>query len=375
MWQNVPASYAHAFILSEPDNAAYWQGQLDINGCTPSVPLPASGSYRLQQATDGMYFNGVNFDTYHMSNGVEYSYEVWGDFTAPTADSTITVNPSFNNDAIQAAAIASRVVAVHAFFDNYLGWIGSLGIWNGTYTIHTNEGCSQYGGDSCAGPGIVHLGSRTINGAAEPHWKFIIAHEIGHMVEFASMGDISRDYELNVGETACQCNYDPSTWGNTEHCLQSGEQEGVAEVEGFAQSFATKVFNNWYQTDGTLVYYKPFRKDDGTYLYPPMARDSYNDILWEQNHCAHAGRGVEWDWSAFLFDVSSYASGYNATSFPELFDIYKIACNGNTSTPCTANQTIVWSQLEGAAQLYYGGQLDSRYLRFQASGLDHGVNY
>ena len=44
---------------------------------------------------------------------------------------------------------------------------------------------------------------------AEDHWKFIIAHEMGHQVPYKAMGDLSNDYDDAPSELACQCTFDP----------------------------------------------------------------------------------------------------------------------------------------------------------------------
>ena len=45
---------------------------------------------------------------------------------------------------------------------------------------------------------------------------------------------------------------------NKQHCLQSLETSGSAQIEGFAQFYASKIFNNRADSDCTFVYYKEF---------------------------------------------------------------------------------------------------------------------
>ncbi len=373
-WTDVPASLAYAYVLSVPGNAVYWQGQLDVNGCTTPVTLPA-GTFRLQQRTAYTGLWGVTFNNYYMSGGVPYEYQVWADFTSSgSGSSTVTVHPTFNNDVIQAAAVAGREVAWH-FLTAFFGG-GGLGLISGTYTVHANEGCGpplDPPTDSCYDPNLqlVHLGTSVVGGYSDAHWKFVIAHETGHMVQHRGMGFFSYDYNDIASEPLCKCNYS-TQWGNTVHCLQSREWSGGAQMEGFAHAFASRVFNSPFEANGTFVYYKPFEFWPGAFLYPPVGRNAFAMVHWMETHCLASARGTEFDWLTFEYNISSHNQS-NPTDLPQLFDIYKRACTGNPSINC-GGQNVQWETLRLAAQTHYGAA-NPRYVRFRDTGMSYGVDH
>ena len=374
-WTDVPASLARAWVLSVPGNAVYWQGQLDVNGCTPGpVTLPA-GTFRLQQSTTQIGMLGVWFNNYYVSGGVPYEYQIWADFSSSgSGSSTVTVHPTFNNDAIQAAAVASRVVMWH-FVTAFWGG-GGLGLVNGRYTVRANEGCGPPlvpPTDSCYDPvaQVVHLGTTVVGGYGDAHWKFVIAHETGHMVQDRAMGFFSYNYNAAASERLCNCNYS-TQWGNTSHCLQSREDSGGAQIEGFGHAFGSRVFNSPFEANGKFVYYKPFEFYPYAFLYPPVGRDAFATVHWMETYCLASARGTEFDWLTFEYNISSYDRS-SPTALPQLFEIYKRACTGNPSVRC-GGQNVQWETLRSAAQTHYGS-IDPRYLRFRDTGQDFGVDH
>ena len=374
-WTDVPARYARAWVLSVPGNEAYWSGTLNSSGCTPPVSLPA-GTFRLQQSTTGLGYSGIYFNNYYMSGGVAFQYQVWADFTSSgSGTSTVTVHPTFNNDAIQAAAVSSQEVYWHWITLYYGG--GGLGFVNGTYTVHANEGCGpplEPPTDSCYSSvdQLVHLGTTLVLGYTDAHWKYVVGHETGHMVQDRVMGQPYYFYWNEASERLCKCNYG-TEWGNTVHCLQSREASGGAQFEGFAHAFASRVFNSPFQANGVFVYYKPFEYPAYYFQYPPEGRNAFGPMRWMESFCLAPEHGVELDWLTFEYNLSSH-DRTSATDFPQLFDIYKLACTGSTSTKCN-DQQVQWLDLQWYAAGYYGGVQDPRFQRFQLTGQDFGVDH
>ena len=266
--QDVAASFAYAYLLTVPGNAVVWQGWLDLWGCMPNTVNVPNGTYRLQQSTTWTGFSPYRFHVYFWSGGYDYEYQVWADCTA-NSSGTYYVHPTFNNAAIQVSGVVSRMMAYQLY-----GLFGGvpLGMVGGSYTIRTNQGCSDLTPptDSCYSPsgppwngdGRVHIGTTVINGWATANWKNIIGHEIGHMVQYRAMGYYNYDYSDPATEPACQCTHDPLIWGNTVHCLQSREPAGGAQLEAFAHAFANRLFNE-NQANGSFAYYKPFARIPG----------------------------------------------------------------------------------------------------------------
>lgn len=349
-----------------PGGAVYWQGQADVNGCA-TVQL-APGSYQLLQYTDDVKAGSVTVSTYHVQNGVPYWYSLFTNFSV-SGPASLHLFPTFNNDAVQAAAIAGQALAAHQFN-------GGMGFLPGTYRIHTNDGCTEFDPptDSCYKDGIVHIGTTPANGYTDAHWKFIVGHELGHMVQDRAMGWISINYDDTASQALCRCDHYSTDWGNKTHCIQSRERIGAAQTEGFGHAFATRTFNYTQYNEATFVYYKPVMSGLIYFVqYPPVSFNGFDPANWMKNHCPAAGRGTERDWLTFYTNVASNSSP-SATPFSALFNIYKIACGGSTSYSC-AGQLISWTKLDNAAKTYYGSDVDPRYLRFRFTAIDHGVNY
>jgi hypothetical protein len=306
-----------------------------------------------------------------MSGGVEYTMELFATFTVPASGTVnVTLTPTFNNDAVQAAAVMGQILTAQ----NYNG---GMGILDGSYKVRTNQGCTALTPptDSCFRPSedIVYVGTTVSAGYTDSHWKFVIAHEMGHMVSYRAMGRYQYNYDDSAAEASCRCDhYDAALWGNRTHCLQSREHIGGAMNEGFSHAFAARTFNFTQFPEGRFVYYKPRRNDDGTVTNPPFAVDAFGHARWMSNHCAAAGKGTEWDWLTFYFSLASSSSANN-TPFSTLFAIYNRACTGSATTRCS-NQAVGWATLQSAAQAHYGAS-DSRFIRFRDGGVIYAVNY
>jgi len=299
-------------------------------------------------------------------------------FTVPnTSTASVTVHPTYNSDAVQGAAVAGQILLQHGL-GLFFG-LGGMGIVPNSYLIVANQGCGPDitpATDSCYDPSLqlVHLGTTVIGSTAEPHWKFIIAHETGHYVQDRAMGAHSYNYDDSATQALCKCDHYSTTWGNREHCLQSREIIGGSQLEGFAQAFATRTFNRNEQNDATFVYYKPFLYSNNSVGYPPLRSFPVGYSKWMNTYCPSTGRGTELDWMQFYYQVSmEYSANY--TSLPKLFDIYKRTCTGSTSNKCNG-QSVSWSALQSNALAYYGGSTsNASYARFRDTGANAGVNF
>jgi hypothetical protein len=189
------------------------------------------------------------------------------------------------------------------------------------------------------------------------------------------MGSHAAHYADSALEPMCKCDHYTTAWGNQEHCMQSRENFGGAQVEGFAQAFAARTFNYTSQTNASFVYYKPFMTDIwGSVDYPPVWFDAYSPALWMETNCFASNRGVEMDWMNFYYRVAA-ESASTPVSFTQIFGIYNRACTGNPATKCD-NQTVSWSGLSSSALTHFGGSTSNPYYRqFTDWGSDSGVAY
>jgi len=385
-WPNYErASFASLIISSTDWQTYYYYGQLNWLGNTGNITLPVNTTLYATIITYTQDNNGTAFASLYNSGGGEGLVWITTAFTA-SGDQAILV--PFNDEAVQTAAVTGLIQ------QREYSEPGSRGLPVGTtFNIHSNTGCPDGNGGidnrmSCSMGTTIDIGPNS-GGNQEPGawWKFIIAHEIGHSVQSLGSGiPGSLNYTgVDNGHLQCRCD-NVSTYQG--HCLNSKETFTAGASEGFAQSYADRVFNYDGQQNATFVNYKEFQNSDtpSDFTYPPMAKDGYGspsnpDIKWNVNKCSYTTlpTAVEYDWMRFHYRIAAHDTGSGGpstrTALPDLFNIYKMACSGNTVDPCTpSNSTnLVWENLRSAAETYYGAN-DSRYFRFRDTGILEGVN-
>jgi hypothetical protein len=153
--------------------------------------------------------------------------------------------------------------------------------------------------------------------------------------------------------------------------MQSREQVGGAETEGFAQAFAGRVFNTPSENDAVLVYYKPIAWDDWEDpTLPPSSLDMLDQPRWMKTYCNAVDKGVEMDWMTFLYAVTME---YSSDSVPinDIFSLYRLACGAGTPIQCTG-QGIFWGNLSWWAGSQWASNPDALNY-FWAMGAAHGV--
>lgn len=133
--------------------------------------------------------------------------------------------------------------------------------------------------------------------------KFAISHEVGHAVVHRFFFDAHPGkngmYDLNTGGSEC-------TFSGA-HALHSEEHSGSALTEGFAQFYATAVWNDTAEQDAAFYYYKDDYKN-GTVKEVDMADGPLGGVdAYLANECTgtdqqKAGHGVELDWARQFWD-------------------------------------------------------------------------
>lgn len=189
---------------------------------------------------------------------------------------------------------------------------------------------------------------------ASTRFKYIVAHEFGHFIQGNGQGLMAINYGCGPGDpnqpALCRCDAIPVD--QQLHCLQSMEEPNAAQIEGFAQYFAAKVFNEDAQADCTFAYYKPIantscfpgaascEQNATTGLWvsqPPIPVSCRQAVRWRNSHCVDAQSspdllafGTEFDWLQFLYGVSNAAIPTQRWSTAQLFDAYVLACGDGT---------------------------------------------
>ena len=372
---DVPARYASARILATSSAAPVWEGHLNAAGCTPPLNL-APGSY-LAVYNPSMLRGTTAFEVDEESSGL-----------APAPDELITVTAIATPFDLSTGALPSSILlvpAVHRHWTRVAAVAGEILVADDmglrpsrTYraTLVRVIGAR---GDSSG----LEVGP---NGVGVPHnsyWKFVIAHEFGHVVQDIATGLLEHNYkDTSTSEPLCRCDHvDPSDPDNSLHCVQSREFAGAAHVEGFAHFYAAKLFNNSAESDCTFVYYKEFLKPvivppilpPMNFVVPPPSPISCSaPKTWMETYCAEgeAGKGVEWDWLNFLRSIN-ITTAPNSISLADFNAILFKAC-GDAS--CTG-KVRSFENMASAASTLYGGDTDLRTQRFRAAGNANGVNH
>lgn len=251
-------------------------------------------------------------------------------------------------------------------------------------TVQANAGCQSSNpeiprNDACTLGSTFYTGPWAVEFSGGPflHWrwpgvlqyKYVIAHEAGHIAMGHGGGWPRNDYEYIGGSTAaCRC--DHVTGANQLHCMQSVEYASAAQVEGFAHFIAASLFNEGSGSDCHFNYYKEFREDDGTVVPPPYSVDCRNPVKWRDSHpgCFFWNAGTEYDWMQFYWNVHNV--GINTSTIDDLFAIYRYACGGAL---CSSAHDVSWSVLDHAAQGHFG-MFDPRYVKFADTGDAFGVD-
>jgi hypothetical protein len=157
--------------------------------------------------------------------------------------------------------------------------------------------------------------------------KFAISHEMAHAVVQRYMGGHpykSGMYTVNTGAPECIFQ------AGDAHALHSIEWSSAALVEGFAQFYATAVWNDTSESDGAFHYYKDDYKggavQDVDMADGPLGgEDAYLRNVCPGSDASKVGRGVELDWSRQLWDYRTLPGA--APTNLELLDQLSLAVN------------------------------------------------
>jgi hypothetical protein len=208
----------------------------------------------------------------------------------------------------------------------------------------------------------------------QARWKFVTAHEAGHLFQTRAVGETFGTpytwdcdvvggclgasnpsgtlYDPPRADAMCGCAHIDSA--NRLHCLQSIEHVAAAENEGFAQFFASRVFNDPSNPDEcTFNYYKeglfdacPTHPDhefdceprNGKIkVLPPFPVPCSTADRWRNTRCGGlpatndttlAQMGTEQDWMQFLWSWNTKAPS-NA-SLVEIYTASRQICHPDT---------------------------------------------
>ncbi len=368
----VPASYAKVKVLHE-NGTHIWDGYLDVDGCTPYLPVESFTYYTIEQWTDMEKDSGTTSekkitvlqdaaDVWEDEDWAEivYSWVGFGGISWPSQN-TIHITPMLSTRGTHVAPVAALVLEnsdkmaypdlMETYISTKLG--GVLGC-TGTYYALGNKVC------------VVD---------DRPYWKYVIAHEMGHRVgygQYAWWVGSYDEYNTSAYSTDHHCNCDhidpASNNGKGQwHCLQSREEIKTAQGEGWAQAYATMLFNHQGSTSGAdaaFVYYKA--KNDIFLVFPPLYVNAKYQIRRMETYCNDAivDRGTEQDWLVFFTTV--WQDTTNRFSAAELIDVSYF-----WNPPLF---TSYWSELvDNVGGIY--GPLNDKTIHFTDTGFSAGVDH
>jgi len=164
----------------------------------------------------------------------------------------------------------------------------------------------------------------------------------------------------------CKCSY--VNYGSQTHCLQSREYIHAAATDGFADFFATALFNSRVEDDGVFVNYKENWILNVTETWqvvdPPTAWNAYQVApgyaydRWMEKYCSDdmTNKGVGLDWLHFMYEM--WTTGDNKFSVAELADVWAD----------TAGTTKAWSELLATVGTQWGAGSDEYWLFYNKGG-------
>lgn len=242
----------------------------------------------------------------------------------------------------------------------------------------------------------------------DTYWKYTMGHELGHALQERAMGGLSGDYSASEPfQPPGKCRCDHVTSSNTLHCLQSIEHPSAAHLEGWAQFFASRAWNNASQSDCTFKYYKEFASDacmpgippDGCTTLPnglvsnrpPVPVSCLDPVRWRNTQCFDATVAppematlwaTEYDYMGFFYSLNTQG-GSGRFSMNDLFDVFRAVCRNGVCS--NVQLKISWDQCQGAVcqpgvnGLIGGvdaafGPLSTQSQRFRDDGIVYGVS-
>jgi len=178
-----------------------------------------------------------------------------------------------------------------------------------------------------------------------------------------------------------------SSTSSSSVTLQSVEQPNAAQIEGWAQFYTSKVWNDERGSDCTFNYYKEFLFPGAAAAVPPPVPVSCKTpVRWRNTHCtgspsfsgtALADMGTELDWMTFLWSINTDPA--NMLTMRSISDVYRAACGG-VGAPCDGNDTLTWEATPGTASLrqaalsLLGVAEPAKLTLFNQRGDEHGVS-
>lgn len=405
--QHIEASYARYEIQRRVCNGYFCtyfntgeEGYLGPDGCALNDLAPWK-SHRIRVYTEHRRpFVNEGTTTYYASNSVASfvgTIALSRSFTSIDKDAigappiglpsktkvTLPFHAAANATAVVSRGLAAGLLREAGVADGFEVWAG-LGCDFGA----SSEACVDAGD-------VLYTGAYTdfdfVNGLpfATPgdlRWKNVQAHELGHVVQNEARAKpaspycfTSSNFPVDHDQLGCPAGATPDPQepslsslckcshveaANDLHCLQSFELSSAAQVEGFGQFVASRIWNDPTGADCRFSYYKEFKDEDGNVIGPPFVTDCLEPVLWRDHHCFNLAAGTEYDWMQFYYRVTKPGS---PVSLDDVFAVYRDVCGEDTCE----KERVAWSELETSADEVLS---EAEVEAFLSNGELHGVN-
>ena len=362
--QLYPARFAKGQIRRlTPNVQDFWAGQFDFDGCAPTMFLPYAQYYLYVEPN----FTTTNNTKFRVTgDNASQFWAWWLPFTIGSLPPVLALSTA-NHEASRIGAVVSTLLS------NWDPGVAVVSNKNYRLVASTTD-CEQTGAFSRGE--YVCYGFDPGGGPHTTISKIVIAHEIAHSLDASGSGTPYNTYYWELtGVPACRC--DHVLTANQLHCIQSWEQAGGAFIEGFAQFYAAKVFNEWRHTDCVFAYYKEFRQDNGVVLMPPVAMSCRTNHRWMKNHCDYSAQsgGVEMDWMTYFWNVHAPQEyGNKRISMQEYHLIKRKSCTGSTGSLCSSAHQLDFETWRVGALDYFGSSSNLKFQHVRDMGYLHGVN-
>jgi hypothetical protein len=390
-------------VLDKQGNVLLGWSPLDANGCTPPVwtPSPTDTEFALQYAMWSHFVRPPLPDTFVILYDCEQmqpcvlprAYYQWSTAQGAMVKETEFIDSAdvgqlFREELLVywASAFAESRVTMGIDAHLYARVLGSADQGGGQVLACPDGYCPN--GTTCekkplmfdhcrpktrgtknlGGHPTVDIAARAVDGVKgswDPEHKFTIAHELGHIQTLWVPGFNTMMSNANYGW--CSVNSLDST-----HTVDSPEWQSAALVEGFADFYATAVFNQleddaWYR-DGPNT--KVDVENDTMRFQANCQAGLDNKMMMglcnqpgDATACTDAGASNEIDWAGTLWDFTKVVG---ESELPNVLRLLSDAGQSNWdpgSTTPTAYDNILW-----AASLRFPNNGDDFHAAAQANG-------
>jgi hypothetical protein len=377
-------------VLDTQGNVLRAWGPLDANGCTGPVktPSPNDTQFELEYVLWSLFVRESSPQTFVILYDCEafqpcelprrsFAWTTPAGAAVQDTKFIASADPGqeFREELLiyWASAFSESRVSMELDAHIYARSLGSADLGGGVYlpcpTGYCPNGttCEAHGDgpdfDHCRpkSRGTANVGGRPTldiaaddpEGAGAPTRKFTIAHELGH---------VQTTWAAGYGDMLVSVNYEWCSSLNlagSTHTANSPEWQSAALTEGFADFYATAVFNRlepgaWYGSEDI---------ENDTLRYQAQCQASLDSLMekglcaqpGDATMCADAGGSNEIDWAGTLWDFSKVVG---APELPNVLTLLLDAFESGGWDPGSVSMNA------------YDNILQAAFLRFPANGAD-----